>query len=88
MTILTNHGRENETQVTYKLSNPLCRGKTNFGHGISTMDRMCTNTIVACPVIDLLEFRAACLKYCQHSLPRSAVLLNTEQRHQHAMKGV
>ena len=28
--------------------------------GISTIDRMCTNT-GACPVLDLLEFRVACL---------------------------
>ena len=38
----------------------LLRGETHIGHGISTIDRMCTNT-GACPVLELLEFRVACL---------------------------
>ena len=96
VTILTNHMRENETCNRPRWT----QMDTSAGKATNTIlvashqpwnTCVQTNTtvVVACPVLCSSSVKSAWrLKYCQRSLPGSAVLLNTKQRHQHAMQGV
>ena len=66
---------------------------SHFGHATSTMEHMRTNKYNSSSLsYTLLEFREVCLTPqalpAYRSFPRFAVLLNTEQRHQHATQGV